>query len=147
MKYSGLIYLLICLRCISHPVTPPIFEVSYLQGKKGEIKVTSTTTKSVIEISSEFGIGGGAVKLIDGSWPEILIVRLHLKGLEGFTVSNGKMEIDKSDLLVQAYDKNGNTFEHKYLMDKKGYYEVLLPGSLFAEGTSEIKIHWVDFYR
>lgn len=147
MKYSFLLYLIICRACFNHALTPPIFEVSYPHNKHGEIKISSSTKHTIIDITSESGMGKGTVKLIKGKWPEILSVRLHLKGLEGFTVSNGKTTIDKSDMSVKAYDKNGQLFEKKYLMNEPGYYEVHLPNALFEAGTTYIEIHWVDFYR
>ncbi len=147
MKYSLLICLFIWVACSHHTNTPPIFEVSYHPGRKSEIKVISGKEQSIIDISSESGIGGGTVKLIQGTWPETLIVRLHLKGLEGFTVSNGKLKIEKSDLSVKAYNKDGEPFTDKYLPGEQGYYEVQLPNTLFVGGTTDLEIQWIDFYR
>ena len=130
-----------------------MFEVSYPQGQKSlhglvnEIHISTNKNESLIEISSQSGIGRGVIKLIQGGWPEEIIARLYLKGLEGFTVSSEQITIDKSVMSVSAYDKNSRLYEKKYLLNEKGYYEVKLPNRLFTDGTKEISLHWIDFYR
>jgi hypothetical protein len=102
---------------------------------------------TLITISSNRGIGTGSIKLIEGNWTKKVIAHLHLGGLEGFAVSNGRVTFEKSDLLVKAYDKKDSLFDKEYLLAEKGYYEIDLPNSLFVDGVTEITIHWVDFYR
>jgi len=147
MKSGFLLCLMICVACASQTVSSPIFEVSYPQDKKDEIKVHSARDKVLVEVSSAHGIGSGTINLRKGQWPDQVLVHLRLKGLEGFTVSNGIMELDKSDLSVQVFTDNGNVWNHKYLMSELGYYEVQLPKSLFVDGVNSIAIQWVDFYR
>jgi hypothetical protein len=76
--------------------------------------------------------------------------------LEGFSVSNGKKTIPRSDLNIRMLDPKGNPVEGKYLLKSlgqnkskriEGYYEATIPQSLLTEDTKEIEIHWVDFYR
>ena len=74
-------------------------------------------------------------------------MRLHLRGLEGFSVSNGKKTIQRSDLNVRMLDPEGNLLEGKYLLKNKGYYEAIVPSSLLGPEVREIQIRWVDFYR
>ena len=101
----------------------------------------------VFEVKSGFGIGSGKIKLEEGNWPKEVLVRLHLGGLEGFSLSNGKKTVLGSDLNVRMLDAKGNPVEGKYLLKKKGYYEVTVPPSLLGPDVNEIKISWVDFYR
>jgi hypothetical protein len=112
-----------------------------------EIHISTVNNESMIEISSQSGIGSGVIRLIQGDWPDMVTARLYLKGLEGLTVSSEQIIIDKSALSVSAYDKNGRLYEKKYLLNEKGYYEVKLPNKLFTDGAKEISLHWVDFYR
>ena len=44
---------------------------------------------ATIDIRSPRGIGRTTVRSADGNWPKRLILRLHLKGLEHFEISNG----------------------------------------------------------
>ncbi len=130
----------------SEPI-PATLEVSYSNRQANEVTVSSSSFNTLIDISSEFGRGNAAIKLKDGEWPESLTIRLHLRGLEGFVVSNGITTIEKHQLDVQAYDQNMSPFSQEYLMSEAGYYEIRLPRSLFAEGVTDIQIQWVDFYR
>lgn len=123
------------------------FEVTPLSRQSDNVTVTSDSSNALISVSSEFGIGQATVKLTQGEWPATVTVRLYLKGLEGFTANNGTTTIEKQQLSVQAYDQNMAPSEQEYLMDEVGYYEVRLPASLFTEGTTDIRIQWVDFYR
>ena len=147
MKIGFLLCLIVCSACTGHAVSSPIYDVSSDPGKRGGIKVQSEGNNTLIEVSSAFGIGSGTVNLVQGQWPGVVIVRLKLKGLEGFTVSNGMVEFDKSDLPVRVFTENGTVWTGKYLLGELGYYEVQLPKSLFGEGVSSITIQWVDFYR
>lgn len=133
--------------------TAPTFEVHYPHGQKdfhgleNNIEIAATAKSALIDISSESGISTGVIRLTAGSWPEKVTVRLHLAGLEGLTISSGAVVIQKEDLAVKAFDRHGNLFHEKYLLDKKGYYEIELPDALFADQATEVTIHWVDFYR
>jgi len=149
MRYSFFIFLIIfCPGCIKETITPPIFEVYYPQGLKtshglmNEIHISIVNNESLIEISSQSGIGHGVIKLIQGDWPEMVTVRLYLKGLEGFTVSSEQITIDKSIMPVSAFDNNGRLYEKKYLLNKRGYYEVKLPDKLFTIGIKKISVCW-----
>jgi len=144
---------ILCFGCIKETNILPVFEVYYPQGQKtshglmNEVHISTINNESLIEISSQSGIGRGVIRLIQGDWPKIVTARLYLKGLEGFAVSNEQITIDKSALSVSAYDKSGRLYEKKYLQNERGYYEVMLPVKLFTDGTKEISLHWVDFYR
>ncbi len=153
MRYIILSFTLLCTSCTADTVITPIFEISYPQSKKdshgleNKLDIITTKKSSIIEVSSQSGIGSAVIKLVQGHWPETINVQLYLKGLEGFTVSNGHRTIEKHSMPVTVYDKNGHLYENKYLMSERGYYEVSIPHSLFIDGINEIIIHWVDFYR
>jgi hypothetical protein len=76
--------------------------------------------------------------------------------LEGFSVSNGKQSLTRSDLDIRILDLKGNPVKGPYLLKSlgpnkskriEGYYEARIPKSLLTEDTKEIRISWVDFYR
>lgn len=152
MRYSFIILIVLCTGCIKETVTPPLFEIYYPQGQKSshesnEININTINNQFLIEISSQSGIGSGVIKLIQGRWSDVVIVRLYLKGLEGFTVTSEQFTIDETEMSISSYDKNGRLYDKKYLLNERGYYEVKLPNKLFTDRTTEITIHWIDFYR
>ena len=92
----------------------------------------------------------------EGEWPSRVLIRLHLSGLEGFSVSNGKASMNRSDLMVRMLDAKGKPIEGRYLLKPQGpnkskriegYYEVTVPSDLLTPEGKEVKISWVDFYR
>ena len=116
-------------------------------GSPNSILATIERSKTIFDVKSGFGIGGGKIKLATGEWPDKVLVRLHLTGLEGFSVSNGKQSLTRSDLDIRMFDSKGKPAEGSYLLKKKGYYEATIPPSLLGSDVPEIEISWVDFYR
>lgn len=113
----------------------------------GVLTVEVAQNRSFFDVSSESGIGAATIKLVAGVWSDSLVFRLHLKGLEGFTITSGEKSLTLEDMQMKVFREDGTVFEGKYLLNEKGFYEVILPKGSFAEGSDEIEIHWVDFYR
>lgn len=133
-------------------IQSPVLEVSFPDRPFSDrptrkMLISADRSNALIHISSKLRIGRATIRLIQGSWPKSTTIRVYLKGLEGFTLINGTTVIEKHQLKVQAYDKNKNPYDQKYLMDEAGYYEIRLSESLITPGTTKIKIQWVDFYR
>jgi hypothetical protein len=137
-------------------------------GSPNSIEAVAQDSAVLFEVKSGFGIGSGKIKLVEGNWPKKVLVRLHLAGLEGFRVSNGKKILEgfhmsnksngdrKEELKIRMLDAKGKPVEGKYLLKSlgpnkfkriEGYYEATIPKSLLTEDTKEIEIRWVDFYR
>ena len=100
-----------------------------------------------------------------------MILRLHLKGLEHFKVTNGKVTLEaagsghdgkvrlwkdgKEDSPLDA--KSPYWTEIRMFGDdgkpttsiplKDGYFEIQLPKALFEDNPKSITINWIDFYR
>ena len=142
------------------PKNLPEFNFDYQKkgphGSPNSILATIGRSKTIFDVKSGFGIGGGKIRLATGEWPEKVLVRLHLTGLEGFSVSNGKQSLTRSDLDIRILDLKGNPVKGPYLLKSlgpnkskriEGYYEATIPKSLLTEDTKEIRISWVDFYR
>ena len=136
---------------------------------KVEVKVESG--KAVFSIHSPFGISQTVIERTDGNWPDSVILRLHLKGLESFKVSNGKVTLEaavssqdgkvrlwkdgKEDSPVDAkspywteirmFSDDGKPTTTIPLTD--GYFEVQLPKALLEDNPKSITISWIDFYR
>ena len=136
----------------------PRFEVKVHKPKNGhdlprEVRPTIAGATVVFDVTDRFGIGSATVRLVEGSWPEKVLVRYHLGGLEGVSATvDGKLLLDSRDdprgaLGVRMLDKKGRPLEGKYLLKKDGYYEVRIPRAALAGGARELKLTWVDFYR
>ena len=142
------------------PDNLPEFNFDYQKkgphGSTNSILATIERSKTIFDVKSGFGIGGGKIKLATGEWPEKVLVRLHLTGLEGFSVSNGKQSLNRSNLDIRILDLKGNPVKGPYLLKSlgpnkseriEGFYEATIPKSLLTEDAKEIQISWVDFYR
>lgn len=125
----------------------------------------------VFSVHSPFGISQAVIESTDGTWPEVMILRLHLKGLESFKVTNGEITIEgavssqnghvrlwkngKEDspldsrspywTEIRIVGKNGKTETTIPLEDS--CFEILLPKALFEDSPKLITINWIDFYR
>ncbi len=143
--------------------------------KKAEDRVEFSVKDGTITASvrSPSGIGSASISRTTGDWPDRMKLRLHLQGLEGLKVSNGKLELvaeiagpDKkrflqatkssqptnppesqtfADYEIRSFDKDGKSMNNVPLKD--GYFEVRLPKKLFADNPESITINWIDFYR
>ena len=118
-------------------------------------------------MTDQFGIGGGAINLVEGRWPKKVVIRLHLTGLEGFGVTIGGKTFSgsyhgenfpsgKDRLQTRMLDAKGNLLKGRYLLKSTGpnsskriigYYEAELPQSALKSGAKKIDLSWVDFYR
>ena len=53
-------------------------------------EVTVRNDKAVISVHSPVGISQAVIERNSEQWPDTVILRLHLKGLEGLKISKGK---------------------------------------------------------
>ena len=127
--------LLLCAACTGTVLGETKFATEYLHRMPGSINVIQLEASVVFEIRNETGIGKGNINRLEGQWPERAIVRLYLKGLEGFSASSTDLKLEKHELSIEEFNSNG-----------LHYYGVELPASLLAENES-IHINWIDFYR
>ena len=136
----------------------PRFEVEVHRPENGhrlprEIGVDLAGDTVIFNVTDAFGIGSGTVRLVEGAWPQKVLVRYHLGGLEGASATlDGKLLLDSREdslgaLGVRMLDKKGRPLEGKYLLKKDGYYEARIPPKALAGGARELKLTWVDFYR
>jgi len=135
---------------------------------KVEVKVEKDT--AVFSVHSPFGISQTVIERTDGNWPDIVMLRLHLKGLENFKVSNGIITLEaavssqdgkvriwkdgKEDSQLDA--KSPYWTEIRMVSDDgkpvktiplDGYFEIQLPKALFEDNPKSITVNWIDFYR
>ena len=130
---------------------PPGFTIE----PKGDHEVRVEGNTAVVDIRSKRGIGRTTLAVKDGDWPAKVILRLHLKGLEGFELSAG----DKKLKTFVSSQKNAppapGQLKVKLVPEKgaeakvplKGYFEIEVPADLLKAKPENLKLHWVDFYR
>lgn len=126
----------------------------------------------VYTVRSASGIGSATLSPWSG-WPQKVVLRLYLRGLESLTVSNGQLDLrgsvashsghprrlsvkqgDRETAVEQdtdywakiaARDAQGNPIEG--LPDEGGYFELQLPAGLFEARPKSLTVQWIDFYR
>ena len=136
----------------------PRFEVAVHKPKNGhdllrEVRLRLSGDTLVLDVIDKFGIGSARVRLLEGSWPAKVLVRYHLRGLEGASATvDGELLLDsrkdpRGALGVRMLDKKGRPLEGKYLLKKEGYYEARIPPKALSGGARELKLTWIDFYR
>jgi hypothetical protein len=152
--------------------TLPKFKVtSKRDTDRVEIKVEKETT--VFSITSPVGISEATIERTDEKWSNDVVLRLHLKGLENFKVTNGKVKLEGSASFqdgkpvvrlwkdgkedapldaksqhwmdVRIFDADGK--QAKNIPLKGGYFEMQLPKALFEGDSKSITVNWFDFYR
>ncbi|MED5457655.1 MAG: hypothetical protein VX428_09110 [Verrucomicrobiota bacterium] len=119
-----------------------------------KIEVTSLVDSVIFNVFDKFGIGAASIKIIEGDWPKKVLIRFHLSGLEGFTLSSQGMNYKKNTFKVRMSDIKGNTIKGKYLVrneggDSKkipGYFEIEIPKKITTD-SSMINLKWIDYYR
>ena len=150
--------------------TPPFGFTS----KRDDDKVTAKAEegRTLIDIHSPRGISSLVVRRTGEAWPERVVVRLHLRGLEQFdatseTVSYAGGVRSHTDyavsLTVKGKKDDPKDPKSPYFLDfrmvgkdgkpartiplKDGYFEVKLPRAFFEGNPKSVTLSWVDFYR
>jgi len=124
-------------------------------------------------VKSPSGIGQTVIERSDEKWPDVVALRLKLKGLESFKASNGtatleaavssqnegqRVRLSKDGKEDQPLDKNSPFWMEirpvgsdgkpaKVVPLKDGYFEMTLPKAFFEGNPKSITLDWIDFYR
>ncbi len=129
--------------------------------------------KTVFVVRSPFGISQASIERQGDSWPAVVVLQLHLKGLSNFRASNGKITLDaavsveegatrvrlwkdgKEDapldkasplwMDIRAFGGDGKAAGKLPL--EEGYFAVVLPRTFFQDNPKTITVRWIDFYR
>jgi len=92
MRHSLSLKLLAVLTLLSAPLAtaaPPSISID----PEEEHSLAKEDDTTVVNIRSKRGIGRTSILAKDGQWPKKLVLRLHLKGLEKFEISDGKQSL------------------------------------------------------
>lgn len=137
------------------------------------VEVKAEKDKVFFSVHSPFGISHAVIERADAKWPDAVVLRLRLKGLESFRASNGKVRLEASASLQDGKPlvrlwkdgKEDTPLDSKspHWMDirilggdgapakeiplKGGCFEMKLPGAFFDGNPKSITLNWIDFYR
>jgi hypothetical protein len=137
------------------------------------VNVKAEKGKATFSIRSPFGISHAIIERAEAAWPDTVVLRLHLKGLEYFKITNDKVKLEGSASLqdgkplvrfwkdgkedapldgkssywmaIRIFDGDGK--QAKEIPLKGGYFEIQLPKALFEGNPKAITANWIDFYR
>lgn len=137
------------------------------------VEVRVDKDRTVFLVTCPFGISQAGIERADEKWPEAVVVRLQLKGLESFRAANGKVilqaavsvqggkpkvrlwkdgkedaPLDEKDpfwIELRILDAEGKPA--KELPLKNGSFEITLPKAFFEGNPKSITVSWIDFYR
>lgn len=136
-------------------------------------EVRAEKDRAVLILNSPFGISQAIIERTNEKWPEAVVLRLHLKGLENFRASNGKVTLEaavsshgegrrvrvwkddkedtpldeKSPFWVDIRLVGGDGKPAKEVPLRDGYFEITLPRAFFEANPQSITLNWIDFYR
>lgn len=141
-------------------------------AKEGDGVETAVTPSSVtFDITSQTGIGSAEISLANGEWPETILIRLHLAGLESFEFAYSDVVVTASvssgeghrvmETAVQGETTHSVAEDSPFYMPvrietesgeasiplKDGYFEIEAPADFLAGGYESFTIRWIDFYR
>lgn len=137
-----------------------------------QVAVNFEKDKAIFSVHSPFGISQATIEEAGKQWPDAVVLRLHLKGLENFKITNGNVTVEGSASLqdgkqhvrlwqdgkedspldakslhwihVRIFSNEGKLAKELPIND--GYFELMLPKAMF-EGSRKITVSWIDFYR
>jgi hypothetical protein len=170
--WSALAFAAIAATMTAADDQPPPFKITTKQtNDRVEMKIEKD--KVIFSVHSPFGISHAVIERTDEKWAHAVVLRLHLKGLENFQVTNGKVKLEASVSLrdgkpvvrlwkdgqedtpleakspfwieLRVLDKDGKPAQEIPL--KEGYFEMQLPKEFFAGKPKGITVSWIDFYR
>ncbi len=136
-----------------------------------KVNVGAENGKTLLAIRSPTGISRAVIERRADDWPDTVMLRLHLRGLENLKITNGKETLEVSvsshDVNVRQW-KDGKEEEpldsnHPHSVEVRmigkegkpvktipligGYFEIQLPEALFEDNPKSITVNWIDFYR
>jgi len=135
------------------------------------VEVKIEQNKAILSIRSPFGISDAVIERRGEKWPDAVVIRLYVKGLENLQVSNGKAKLEASVSSQDAKARLWKDSKEDAPLDAKsalwmeirmvgsdgqlaktiplqdGYFEMQLPRAFLDGNPKVITLNWVDFYR
>lgn len=164
------------MSCASRPANAqsgdePVFLVT-AKNQDDQINIQYVNGITVIDLQSPTGIGSAKFELESGGMPEKILLRLHLKGLEGFRLISNQATIAASassggvfEVSDQRVISSGSEYSimpidplwmkieivsdqaTKKIPLEEGYFEITVPKEFIRNAGDSFEIQWIDFYR
>lgn len=128
--------------------------------KDNQLSLSVGDETTVIDVQSPGGIGKAEIEFLSGSYPSQIILRLHIKKLEGFKLTYGRTTVSASSsgtsepvtqsLIESDGSERAVTPSSPLWMDiqpEQEYLEITLPTALTRQKPESFSFQWVDFYR
>ena len=167
----GLLVLAVAATTAAAGYTPP-YKVTTKRADD-KVDVRAEQDKVTFSVRSPSGIGQAVIERAGEAWPDAVVLRLHLTGLENFNVTNGKTTLEgsvslqdgkpvvrlwkdgqedapldpKSPYWMEVRTLGGDGKPAKAIPLAEGYFEMPLPKALFDGNPKTITVNWIDFYR
>lgn len=149
------------------------FQIKYPK-KDDAIKITTDAGKTAFSVTSASGIGGTTITRKAAHWPDQLVLRVYLRGLESLNIASGDLKLQASVsstsgntrlLVVWKDGKDGPPLDKnspywmeiqprdaegkpvKGLPEEGGYFEMVVPKALMTDAVTQLSLSWVDFFR
>lgn len=151
---------------------PPKFDIQ-TRRKDDKVIVGTQDGKTVLTVVSPFGIGKATIRCTAQRWPEKLVLRLRLSGLESLVVGNANTKLaasvssqgdgvvrvrlmsdgpeqplDRSSpywMEIRAFNAEGKPSCPP--LEKGGFFEITIPKALLDDDSRTLEVQWIDFYR
>ena len=151
--------------------TPPYKITTKRDNDKVDVKAEKDKVDFLIH--SPFGISNAVIERAGEKWPDAVVLKLHLKGLESFKVTSGEVKLEgsaslqdrkpvvrlwkdgkedvpldaKSPYWMEVRILGGDGKQATELPLKGGCFEMSLPKTMFEGNPKSITVNWIDFYR
>lgn len=121
--------------------------------------ITIADAGKTLVVTSPKGIGKARIELVAEAWPRSLTLRIGIKGLEGFTCRNERLEIrgalgrDEVEVrrrgsIREDWSPSKISREPRLVARRKGEsIEVEIPGEMLSREANILEVEWIDFYR
>ena len=168
---SGLLVVAVAVTTAAADNSPP-FKIT-TKRDDDRVDVKAEKGKATFSTHSPFGISHAVIERTGETWPDAVVLRLHLMGLENFRVTSGKVKLEgsaslrdgkplvrlwrdgkedapldaKSPYWMEVRILDGDGEQAKEIPLKGGYFEMALPKAMFEGNPKSITVNWIDFYR
>lgn len=131
-------------------------------ASSAEVKVSGD--RAFILVGDYWGINGLTATLVDGRWPEEVLIDLRVRGLErleihyeNFVITTGRSSNESPDppLILHVIDENGEVSQappsaniyYPEITRLPDGFEISLPAHFFRVDPPSFSLQWIDFYR
>ena len=149
MRSSMLVLILLAVTPLlgaCQPVRPPPALAVTLSKPEDKAQVRWEGDVLLVDITSPSGIGSAHIEWGAGAAGDALLLRLHLKGLEGFEANNGlqraALAVDHAPPYAVRSEGGAQGID---VVRGQGFFTVSLAEEWLRNGSLDVR--WIDFYR